>query len=521
MKFVAAEKTGVSIYRLRTGRRLEVESTFKNRTSLSNGLDGWFYLFPPSENTPQWVRALEPHLPPLLVKGVQSASHAGLVLISRQGIDYLLAFGFAWMHLDDLWLEPDFGRCVVLNTVLPGKLLELNSEQVFARRHVARERAPKPGSLSTFGVDFDRDLVAAVEGVPSEPLFGGIVRGATSLRLKIEFTTINSVLDKTAPLFSSKAYKKRYPDIDNLTPVYDPALITQLDDLLGKDLASGIAEKSIAMCAPAFRRGEREYASDFVMGRMSSNPATSPYLEYSAWKFYLQKHGDSPNIALARQTKLHMLNDDGTAFDGCSVYDCFGYEVSLGGETFIFSSGQWYRAETKFTNGVDKTIDALTPTKHALPAAIAGEKEGPYNLRCGQVPGMLVMDKKLVHYGGNQSKFEFCDFMHIKKRTLFCAKIPTASSDCSHLTEQSRRTLELFFSADPGFRQNTKKVMLKKHAGVDTSWLDSKPKPGDWSMCLVLMHKAVDKLPLFARCTIARHAKYCDERGHNFYVQSV
>jgi uncharacterized protein (TIGR04141 family) len=164
---VPAEKTGVSIYRLRSGYRLEVEGQFHNRTPLSNGIEGWFYLFPPSENTPQWVRALEPHLPALLISDVRTASHAALVLISRQGVDYLLAFGFAWMHLDDLWLEPDFGRRVVLNTVLPGKLLELNSEQIFARRHVARERAPKPGSLSTFGVEFDRDLVAAVEGVPS------------------------------------------------------------------------------------------------------------------------------------------------------------------------------------------------------------------------------------------------------------------------------------------------------------------------------------------------------------------
>ena len=515
------EKTGISIYRLRAGYRAEVEARFHNRTALNNGIEGWFYLFPPSENTPQWVRALQPYLPALSINDVRSASHSALVMISRKGVDYLLAFGFAWMHLDDLWLEPDFGRRVVLNTVLPGKLLELNSEQIFARRHVARERAPKPGALATFGVDFDRDLVAAVEGVPSEPLFGGIVRGATSFRLKIDFNSITTVLDKAAPLFLSDAYKKKYPDIDNLVAVYDSGLIAQLDDILGKDMASGKADQYMAMCAPTFRRGEREFASSFVMGRMPGNPATSPYLEFASWKFFLQKMGDSPTVPLARQIKLHMLNDDAIEFDTCSIYDCFGYEVSLHGDAFVLSSGQWYRAETKFTKSVDKTIAGLTPTTQNLPPATVGEKEGPYNLRCRQVPGILVMDKKLVHYGGNRSKFEFCDFMNIKKRTLFCAKIPIASSDCSHLTEQSRRTLELFFSSDKEFRQRAKKLISKKHSGVDTTWLDSRPSPGDWTMCLVLMHKAVDKLPLFARCTIARHAKYCDERGYQFHVQTV
>jgi uncharacterized protein (TIGR04141 family) len=134
---------------------------------------------------------------------------------------------------------------------------------------------------------------------------------------------------------------------------------------------------------------------------------------------------------------------------------------------------------------------------------------------------MLLLDKKIVHYGGKQSKFEFGDFIHLNKRILFCAKIPSRSSDCSHLVEQCKRTIELFFSSDSAFRDKTKSVINKQHPQTDTSWLDKRPRPGDWNFCLVLMGKTLDKLPLFARCSIARLAKHCDGYGHPLHVQTV
>jgi len=37
----------------------------------------------------------------------------------------------------------EFGRRVALNSIDPGKLVEVNLEQVFAKWHIARERAPR------------------------------------------------------------------------------------------------------------------------------------------------------------------------------------------------------------------------------------------------------------------------------------------------------------------------------------------------------------------------------------------
>jgi uncharacterized protein (TIGR04141 family) len=70
------------------------------------------------------------------------------------------------MKLDHQWLERSFGRRVALNSIPKDNVIEIKSEQVFAKFHLSSERAPYATSLEEFGVKFDRDLVGAIEGEP-------------------------------------------------------------------------------------------------------------------------------------------------------------------------------------------------------------------------------------------------------------------------------------------------------------------------------------------------------------------
>jgi uncharacterized protein (TIGR04141 family) len=516
---MAVDKTSVSIYLLKPGVLAEVEQAFENRSPLVN-LDGWFHPIEPTRREPSWLQALQPYLGQLNTESLRSEMPAALVLVRRGHQNFLLSFGHSWTLLKTAWLEPDFGRRVALNAIPPSQILELNSEQVFARWHVASERSPRATDFEAFGVALDRDLVAALEGVPSDPLFGGVARGSTSLRVKIHLTTIAHVLDKAAQLFASDAYKKRWPEIDNLSPVIEPAELIELDSLLDAQIQSGAADSNAVLFAPSFRRGDASFASSFIFGRNSKNAWLAPYLQYSFWKQHLADIGLKPSLGVARETKIHMLDTNGDRFETRSVYDCLGYEITKNGEQYVLSSGIWYRAETKFLKGVQRALAALKPSALALPAWDQKSHEDEYNALCSKTGGLVLLDKKIVHYGGAQSKFEFCDFMHIKKRTLFFAKIPSRSSDCSHLVEQVKSTADLLFSPDGGFRSKLKKS-LQKIGMTDVAWLDTRPRSGDWNLCVVLMGKTHDKLPLFARCSLSRLVKYCDERGHPLRLQCV
>ena len=186
-------------------------------------------------------------------------------------------------------------------------------------------------------------------------------------------------------------------------------------------------------------------------------------------------------------------------------------------QPFILSQGAWYQTSANFANDVIAKLNVLAkklPPQRLL-AWTDPENEGAYNQR-NVIGNMVHFDAKLVHFGGGQSKFEFCDLMDPSTKTLYFVKIAVNSSHMSHLAEQIRRTAELFFAADPGFRAALSKVVTKHNPTMDTSWVSNRPRHGDWNLCLVPLGKTLQKLPFFAKCGVYRLAKELESRGHSF-----
>jgi uncharacterized protein (TIGR04141 family) len=192
-----------------------------------------------------------------------------MVVVRQDSKTFVLTFGHAWAKLDDDWLEPDFGRRVALNLIAPSQLVEIHIEQVFAKWHVARERAPRASSVEEFGVQFDRDLVASVEGVPSNSAFGKRLRGGTSLRVEIAFSQLIDTLKQSIVLFESNSYKKHWPEIDNIKVTTDETLIAALEAQFDVELKSGEAQKKLVMFTPTYRRADAWTVDSYVFGRMS------------------------------------------------------------------------------------------------------------------------------------------------------------------------------------------------------------------------------------------------------------
>jgi uncharacterized protein (TIGR04141 family) len=519
---MAVEKTSLSAYLLRSGANTAVEQAlFRNAVPLSNGLEGKFAPIYSDQRVPTWLTAISPYLATGTRLPLLGQNPAGLLLIYRGAKAFVITFGHAWQKLEPQWIEFDFGRRVALNSVPPDRVLEVNSEQVFAKWHLARERSPRATSVKEFGLEHDRDLVAAIEGAPSEPIFGGTLRGSTSLRMSIPIQDLGKALDRAGELFESDAYKKRWPEIDNIVPVEDDATVAKLDTLLDADLQSGVARGKAVMFTPSFRQVDVPNVDAYAFGRLTKNPAKLPYLLFGSWEQFLKKYSKAPSLVTARESPVHLFDSSGDSFDRRSVYDCLGYEITHNGQQYILSSGKWFVAASDFISSVNRSINALKPSPFALPPWDQKQSEGEYNRLCCRSGELLHFDAKLIPFGGPQSKFEFCDFMHPKEKILFFAKIPTRSSDCSHLAEQVRRTVELLFGLDDGFRKRLKKAMEKHYSRSSRSWLDRRPRPGDWKLCLVSLGKDKQKLPFFAKCTISRLTRTLEQIGHPVYFSAV
>jgi uncharacterized protein (TIGR04141 family) len=514
------QKLPLTIFLLRPDRvpvfEKQLAGAGEERLPLAAPFDGYVLSFQPTAGEPKWVSVLQSAMQNPAAFSAMGMSPAALALIRRNGDTFVLTFGHAWQKLEDDWLEPEFGRRVALNAIPPDSLVEIHVEQVFAKWHVARERAPRASSVEEFGVQFDRDLVASVEGVPAkkESLLGKKIRGGTSLRVDVEFLTLPDVLDRAATLARSTAYRKHWPEIDNLTMVVDESRIQNLEKQFDVELKAGAAQKTLVMFAPTYLREEASGVDSYVFGRMSKTPASAPYLLVESWINLLKKEKRQPSVAEATSTWVHLLDEGKEEMKRYSVFRCLGYELTYGADQYILSSGIWYSVSLDFLKKINAAVAKIPAPATTLPAWDGQEREGVYNARCAMAEGYTSFDAKNLRFGGGQSQLEFCDILHLATRTLYFAKIASRSSGMSHLLEQVRRTAELLFSQDQSYRDELIEIVKKHHKGLDTKWLTSRPRQGDWNLCFVSLGRAKEKLPFFARCGLARLYKDLREQGH-------
>jgi uncharacterized protein (TIGR04141 family) len=512
------EKLPLTIYLIKPDRvaAFEKEISAQSTFDLAAPLDGYVLSFPPSSGEPSWAAAIKGTLQDPTQFSAFGQSPSAIMVVRQDGNTFALTFGHAAARLEDAWVERDFGRRVSLNSIPSNKLIEIHLEQVFAKWHVSRERAPRAASVEEFGVEFDRDLVARVEGIPKDKSLGGTIRGATSLRLKIPFEDLTTTLTKAAALYASDKYKKNWPDIDNINPVTDDLLLNRLDLQLDKEMGDARAMRKMIMLAPLQRQEEDLSADSYVFGRLGRNPVMAPYLLFEGWSSHVKSIGRSPDLSEAKKTAVHLLDGLKNELGRCSAYDCFGYELALNQRQYILSSGLWYEVAIDFISKVNALARKFPAPKEVLPMWDGKLDEKQYNLKCGGLAGFLHFDAKNILYGGGQSKFELCDVLHLDSKTLYFAKIPNKSSGVSHLVEQVRRTTELMFGEDGEFRRAIQQSMKKHHKGENTSWLDSRPKNSDWNLCMVSLGKSAMDLPFFARCSIRR--LYLEMRRRGFEV---
>jgi uncharacterized protein (TIGR04141 family) len=522
---MADDKRGLTVYLIKANQASDFEKTLMSPAGgalpLSPPLDGAFRAFPPDQKEPSWVAAVRTLLPAGRLGELISGVAGGLLYLRRPGGHFVIPFGLAWTRLKEKWLEADFGKRVALNSIAKDQILEIRAEQFFAKFHIANERAPRAAQVDDFSLDPGRDVVASIEGLSVDVAAGGPIRGATSLRMNTTITDLPDELDKAAKLFKSNAYTKNWPEIDNIVAVADPALDAELDQTLNAVLIKSTGDSEIALFSPSFKRAESLDEQWYSFGRRSSNAVTYPTLRFADWFNMLKAGKRKPSVEEAREYVVHLLDGDKEPKRKTTVYDCFAWEATLHGKPYILAAGRWYEVIAKFRERTQNALDAIPGLKRHVPKWKIVGGEPAYNQECAALPGMLHFDAKPLMYGGGKGKFEFCDFMHPEEQTLFFVKNCSKSAGMSHLSEQVRRTAELLFNTDGEYREELYEMYKKKTSAAAAHWLKTRPKNGDWKLCLVSLGRKKQDLPFFAKCTLVNLYKHLSERGHLMYFISA
>jgi uncharacterized protein (TIGR04141 family) len=470
-------------------------------------------VIPGTDRQPPWVVTLGLNRRAALAPALLSRAPSALAVVRVKTRTFVLTFGGAWQRLDLAWVEPDFGLKVVLNSVPPEAVVEVKAQQVLAQWHLASERAPRASSVRRFGVEFDRDLVAVIEGEPKHAILGKRARGGTSLHVKVAPAKIPEMLRTATILFGKVDYRKAWPDVDNFRESKDAELIAAAEAALDGQMALN-GWKDAVLFTPAERRGEAVEVHSYVYGNLSGTPAHSPYLMAQSWIDHLALRDRKPSVAISKTTHIHTFDAGREHIQRATVFECLGAEVSVAGRTLVLSEGKWFEVAENFAERVHNGVMSLERPSVVLPRWNGKKDEAAFNEAAAKAVKGVNCDARLIGFGGGRSRVEFCDVLHLPSRTLYFVKIASRSSGMSHLLEQVRRTAELFFGTDGVYRPKVAGALLQAYPKGDVGWLDEKPKRDEWTLCLVSMGRAAADLPFFAKAGLYRLVTSLDSAGY-------
>jgi uncharacterized protein (TIGR04141 family) len=403
------------------------------------------YLQPNKPSTPEWWQFIEPHCEADQVLLNHASSLVLLVKIQER--IFALAFGYGFAALHRGRLEPDFGLKVALNSVDPGKLRSLQSRNIDPTTVHKQMVVNKDSGLAVFDVDFYQDLLAKLEGVPDDTDLGKRVSGsdACTLLADVAFRELGGKCQQLLVAFRKRRYRRDFGFVDQIRPVRDEALISELDSQLAEAMRTAPADVSFAL--PDIGAYDQIHKYRLRHRRWSTE---ADDLDGAA--LLTAFNAEHPDATGHLDLRVEALKDDDQPVEEFSLRDCAVFQVVHGGRTYVLTLNKWYLVDPTYARQVDRLVEGLevVRTRNYLPSIAARTSEGAYNAAAARANSWACLDKKLVKPSGASSGIEVCDlfspareFVHVKRHTR--------SATLSHLLAQGSVSARLFVD-DQGYR---------------------------------------------------------------------
>jgi uncharacterized protein (TIGR04141 family) len=409
--------------------------------------------------------------------------------------------------------EYDFGLRVTLNSVDPSALKSTDAlEPGIGRRQ--RTQVPIASDLTLFDFDQDSSILRRLTG-KVKPAYAGLFKhatGASNLRIstRAQPEQLAALCRDLLRLYESNEYQETFPDIQNVAPIKDPALVEELDAKLLIALRAGEGPDLIVPDMIDYNRSTSYSFSGLGSSLEYDDLFVGRYYEY------LESHDFDRNrlsVAVLKKHKLLIIDEDGNVLDRYSIYKSLVFDTGLDvdASAYHLSEGNWYKVEEQFITKLHDDLDALfeepwlPPFRHANEAA--------YNIGVAEAEAnTLCLDQTSIAPAGEKA-VEPCDlYSVINGHAVFGhLKISTLSSKLSHLFNQGTNAIELI-TLEPVALDRLRQLIIDSAGDEDgakfVAPLDNKKRKVLFAM---VTHKdgakKSDNLPLFSRISLRRNMK--------------
>lgn len=468
---------------------------------------------------PQWMaffRDVATPDPKLL-----NTSTSAVLFVKRASRLFAITFGHGkHLMVQDCWDE-GFGLRVTLNSIDPRKIKSIDHKTFETVTRHSRTQTSREGGMEDFGLDVQRDLVRAVTGEPKDLKLGRRLTGMDALVavVNVRVHDLPGLLELYLAQYGSKSYKADFSWIDNISEVRSNADKAHLDRKLASRLQQGDLSRvwlSVPDIVDWARIGGFKYRP--------SDTNVEHDLDVAAFLRTVKK-GTTITSDFLRGRRIFAMNASGDQVEeSWQAYGCLYCEEDDDGQTYLLSTGKWYRIEKSFVEEVNQAIAALVSTRSPLPPYQSTDAdEAAYNKRVAATSGgaLALMDQVWIHHGGGKSKFEMCDLYSDAKEMIAVKRYGGSSAPLSHLCQQALVVAEMW-KEDAEFRKKVNQKLPRSHKLADST---KPPNVKEYPIVLAIVSpssRAIDKsLPFFARLALRNTERHLRLVGYPMSILKI
>jgi uncharacterized protein (TIGR04141 family) len=190
-----------------------------------------------AEHLPTWLRLLGSNLD--RAPAYLSQSTSAVLVLTAAGRHFALVFGRGTTMLDKTRYERRFGLKVALNALKPDALRGAQARSFGGVTQQTNRQLARVAAVEAFGLDWQREMVTALDGTTSEDSIGKRLNGRDHVRITLEFDVdkVGAICADLLALSEKRDYKANYPLIDNVEEIVDDRV-----DLLNDQLAARLGQ---------------------------------------------------------------------------------------------------------------------------------------------------------------------------------------------------------------------------------------------------------------------------------------
>lgn len=504
---------------------------------------GLAYIFPPYEgNEPKWVTDMVAifSIDYDVRKKLRSKSPSALHFIKVEGRYFVITYGHAHVYLSDDKFVSDFGLKVAVNYIADNKVKEIEKSNLgVAIKDLAQSSSLK--SFDEFSIGDVLDVIRKVSGESDSPgseldgsLFARRVSGARGLKVsrKMEIEEIPTLLKEAFQLYQSKAYKaSKFAIIDFLSPVSEDYIRSNLNDLLiHKFKKNDVDDFELSMPDIAH--------DDFGTYKYAGTGKAEGYYGVSLDKYLELKSstiGDLKIDTLSKDKIKMMSIDDSGVVASASIYRSIYGSIDFLGTRYMLNDALWYSFEDADDKSVEFYIkgDTKPPRPNLPPFTVKSVdkkqflmSEGEWNEEVAKQLGLFLLDAKSIPVPAQPgSKFELCDLLDLKERSLIHVKRSfRKSAPLSHLFKQG--TNSAMQMRNDVARASAKSIISPVLGESNTDeFLTSISKPADWTvefwLADVPKKSGVIEIPYFSKLSYRDERRKIKDMGYSVSISFI